>query len=271
MITINVNTKIATLIKQHPDALETIVGISPKFSKLRNPILRKVIAGRTSIAMASKLGGCSVDDFFNKLQPLGFEIDKTTTAVFDNAEGKKAVPGFMKNLKDNHVVELDVRPVIESGKDPLDIIVHKIKTIQAGSVLKIVNSFEPTPLIHLLGKQGFESFSEQINDELFNTYFYKKAGLPFQEKKATGDTSDWDNVLKRFEGNLQIIDVRDLEMPLPMHTILEALEILQKDKALFVYHKRIPVFLLPELEAQQFSYRIKEISAAEVHLLIYKD
>ena len=60
-------------------------------------------------------------------------------------------------------------------------------------------------------------------------------------------------------------------MPLPMHTILEALETLPADKALFVYHKRIPVFLLPELEERKFSYRIKEISNAEVHLVIYKD
>jgi hypothetical protein len=60
-------------------------------------------------------------------------------------------------------------------------------------------------------------------------------------------------------------------MPLPMHTILEALETLPLGKALFVYHKRIPVFLLPELEQQGFNYRIQEISDAEVHLLIYKD
>jgi hypothetical protein len=49
------------------------------------------------------------------------------------------------------------------------------------------------------------------------------------------------------------------------------LAILPTDKALFVYHKRIPVFLLPELEEQQFSYRIKEISDGEVQLLIYKN
>jgi hypothetical protein len=60
-------------------------------------------------------------------------------------------------------------------------------------------------------------------------------------------------------------------MPLPMHSILESLEKLPIEKALFVYHKRIPVFLLPELEEQGFSYRIKEINDAEVHLLIYKD
>ena len=63
-MTINANTKIAVLLKHHPDALDAIISISSKFEKLRNPILRKIMAGRTSIAMASKIGGCELDDFF---------------------------------------------------------------------------------------------------------------------------------------------------------------------------------------------------------------
>lgn len=271
MIKINANTKIATLIKLHPDALETIVSISPKFTKLRNPILRKVIAGRTSIAMASKLGGCSVDDFFIKLQPLGFEIDKAAV-TFNKVNENKPVPEFMKNIQADKIVELDVRPVIENGKDPLNIILQKVKALETGYVLKIINSFEPTPLMHLLSKQGFESYAEVISDELVNTFFYKKSDKPMQfENKVTAYSAGWDEILNRFNGKLETVDVRNLEMPLPMHTILEALNTLPEDKALFVYHKRIPVFLLPELEEQHFSYRIKEISDAEVHLLIYKD
>ncbi|HLF46089.1 MAG TPA: DUF2249 domain-containing protein, partial [Chitinophagaceae bacterium] len=269
--TINANTKISTLIKQHPDALEAIVSLSPKFTKLRNPILRKVIAARTSIAMASKLGGCTADDFFNKLQPLGFEIDKTTTVEKNTCE-KKPAPAFMKNIAADKMAELDVRPVIETGKDPLNIIMQKVKMLGKGTVLKLINSFEPTPLILLLGKQGFESYTETVSDELVHTYFYKKSDTTLiPENNNTDYLIGWDEILKRFKGNLRIIDVREQEMPLPMHTILEALDTLPKDKALFVYHKRIPVFLLPELEEQQFSYRIKEISNAEVHLLIYKD
>jgi len=53
--------------------------------------------------------------------------------------------------------------------------------------------------------------------------------------------------------------------------ILAALEKLPEDKALFVYHKRIPVFLLPELRERKFDYRIKETAPNEVHLLIFKD
>ena len=104
------------------------------------------------------------------------------------------------------------------------------------------------------------------------TYFYKKTTKPFavaddKQKNAEG----WEEALSRFENQLVTIDVRKLEMPLPMHSILEALETLSVEKALFVYHKRIPVFLLPELEERKLSYRIKEISEGEVRLLIYKN
>ena len=67
MLTINANTKIGALLKESPDALEAIISISPKFNKLRNPFLRKVMASRATINMASKVGGCSVNDFFEKL------------------------------------------------------------------------------------------------------------------------------------------------------------------------------------------------------------
>ena len=95
MITINANTLIAEIIKGNPNALEAIVSISPKFTKLRNPILRKVIAGRTSIAMASKLGGCKIDDFFRILQPLGFGVDGSVEAIYEN--GEKYLQSLLKH------------------------------------------------------------------------------------------------------------------------------------------------------------------------------
>ena len=80
-MTINSNTKIGSILKARPDALEVIISLSPKFEKLRNPFIRKMMANRTSIDAASKIAGCKVNDFFEKLQPLGFEIDTTTLHV----------------------------------------------------------------------------------------------------------------------------------------------------------------------------------------------
>jgi uncharacterized protein (DUF2249 family) len=268
MMMINANTKIAAVLKQNAAALDAIIAVSPKFEKLRNPILRRVMAGRTSLAMAAKMGGCTVEDFFVKLKPLGFETDTKTVAE----EAKEPLPAFVTSLKKEQLIELDVRPVIASGKDPLSIIVQKVKAIQPGQVLKIINTFEPTPLMALLEKQGFVSYADTIAPDWVETYFYKESttGIPAKEMPAPG-SEGWNAVVKQFENNMQTIDVRHLEMPGPMMTILESLETLPANTGLYVYHKRIPVFLLPELTERKFSYRIKEISDGEVHLLIFKD
>lgn len=267
---VNANTKIGALIRHNPEALEAIVGLSPKFIKLRHPLLRKVIAGRTSIAMASRIGACRITDFFNKLRPLGFEIDESVTAVKE--EQPAGLPDFLYSKAQQEIIAFDVRPVFDTGQDPLSIILQQVKALKTGQVLKLINSFEPTPLMHLLGKQGFESYAEHVNDELVFTYFYKKTGaVPDYSPMPVTQAGAWEEAMKRFADSLETVDVRALEMPLPMHAIMEALETLPTGKALFVYHKRIPVFLLPELAEQHFSYLVKEIGDGEVHLLIYKD
>jgi uncharacterized protein (DUF2249 family) len=272
---INEQTKIAALIKNHPDALETIVKLSPDFKKLRNPVLRKLMAGRASIAMASKMGGCTPEDFFTALKPLGFEADKSKT-VPDAIPENKPVPTYLRSLKPEQIISFDVRALLAGGSDPLKQIQQKINALQPGEALLIVNNFEPVPLIKLLEKQGFASYVKFAGKGTVETYFYrtgpskKSVGMP-ETKTEAATPGDWDALLKQFENNLEKIDVRHLEMPMPMMTILEALETLPGNKALYVHHKRVPVFLLTELKDRNFEYRIKEVQAGEVYLLIFKN
>jgi uncharacterized protein (DUF2249 family) len=266
---INGNTKIAKILKQNPDALEAIISINPRFEKLRNPLLRKLMAARTSIGMAAKIGGFEVERFYEKLKPLGFDID--TESHLENNQERPKLPVFFNTLKPEQIVDFDVRPVIDAGEDPLSLIVEKVKKIPKGGALKIINSFEPAPLISLLQKQGFESFVDPIDEHLVETYFYKKDDMAVQINEAEENSAGWEELLQKYEGKIQTVDVRHLEMPKPMMTILEAIEKLPDDKALFVYHKRIPVFLLPELRERKFDFRIKETAPNEVRLLIFKD
>src|SRR6476620_9000434 len=112
---INSQTKLAGIIKESAEALDAIISISPKFEKLRNPFLRKLMATRTSIATASKVAGCQVSEFFNKLKPLGFEIDNCVLP--ENGE-KQNMPSFLITLQKHQLSELDVRPLLSSGEDP---------------------------------------------------------------------------------------------------------------------------------------------------------
>ena len=267
---INEQTKIAALLKHHPDALETIISISPDFKKLRNPILRKLMAGRTSIAMASKIGGCTPEDFFKALKPLGFEVDAQAVAV-EAEEERKPIPQELKAIGADKIIDFDVREMLASGSDPLKQIQQKVKDLKADEALKIVNTFEPVPLIKLLEKQGFQYFVDRVSADKIDTYFYsKKEQNTVQDAVVEGqDSGDWEILLKKYENNLVEVDVRQMEMPMPMMTILESLETLSSGKALFVYHKRIPVFLLTELKDRNFDYRNKEVQEGEVYLLIF--
>ena len=269
MIPINSHTKIATILKQHPVALEAIVAISPRFKKLRNPVVRKLIAGRTTIAMASKIGGCTVTDFYKTLQPLGFELSEPmgTNVTATN----KKMPDFMQNIQHMAIIEFDVRFILDGGNDPLQQNLTKIKSLQQGQVLKVINSFEPIPLMVLLKKQGFDAYAEIINDNLVHTFFYKINNTPIiAEPNKPISENNWEEILQQYAGKMETIDVRKMEMPQPMLTILEALKNLPAEKALFVYHKRIPVFLLPELADRKLEYRINEVCDGEVQLLIFK-
>lgn len=266
MPVIDQHTKIAFLIRNHPDALETIIRISPKFNKLRNPVLRKLLAGRASISMAAAVAGCSVNEFLDRMKPLGFQSSSGTST----AEIKKA-PAWLLNAKPGTIVDLDVREFLQKDRDPLPHIMKKLRSVKKGQILKIINSFEPRPLMDLLEKQGYDSFAEKMDPQLVETYFFRRGDETSIPEVKTVATTDWEESLRHFEGRMEVVDVRPLEMPGPMMKILEELAKLPADKALFIYHKRIPLFLLPELAERKFTYRLKEISENEVHLLIFRD
>lgn len=278
---INEQTKIASLLKHSPEVLECIVALSPDFKKLRNPLLRKLMAGRTSIAMASKIGKCSPQDFFKALAPLGFEYKRNAdVAAPATAPQKTEMPDALKKIAQENYVYLDVRALLAEGTDPLKLIQQKVNALSSNEVLVVINNFEPVPLIKLLERQGFKAFILHKSEEHIETYFYKDSSSSFlsatpeitqTESASSKEHQDWETLLAQFDNKLQSIDVRHLEMPQPMMTILEALEHLPEQHALYVRHKRVPVFLLTELKDRGFDFRIKEMPNTEVYLLIFKN
>ncbi len=178
----------------------------------------------------------------------------------------------MSELDKNNVVTLDVRPTIQSGKDPYNEIMAAIKELKDDQTLEIINVFEPIPLINKLKGMGYNS--EVIRKEgAVHTYFRKETSSEAETKKERiykSDAEEFDKTLASFGDKVRTIDVRPLEMPEPMVTILKEIETLEPDTVLFVEHKRIPQYLLPELEDRKFKVVIKELEENHVQLLIFK-
>ncbi|MBO9202891.1 MULTISPECIES: DUF2249 domain-containing protein [Niastella] len=271
-MTINSTTKIAAIIKANKAGIEVIASLAKPLEKLRNPVLRSLMAGRVTIAEAAKIGGCRVEDFRKALEPLGFNWVTSEEGI--NESGGETIPAWFSTLRPSQLQTIDVRPTISSGKDPLKEIMQQYKALKEGNVLCVVNSFIPYPLIDLLQSKGAACYSETITNEEHRTYFLKGKGGTHEKDTSpvvhcTG--ADFANACNQFgSARLQSIDVRPYEMPLPMQMILEALGRLPVDNALLVYHKRIPVYLLDELNDQAYNILVYTAADTDIRLLIHQ-
>ncbi len=271
LIKITPQTKISTLIKANALVVEALATLNPHFTKLRNPVLRKLLAGRVTISDACKIANCKMDDFMRSMKDIGFETSTT---------GAKDAPIRIENksvvFNCHDALELDVRPILSNREDPLKAILEATDRLQPNQCLKILNTFEPLPLIALLARKGFQYRIDRPEPELVITWFVKTPGQQL-DLSLSDDVSpidfepDFDQALQSFNPpKLHIIDVRELEMPMPMLTILGYLEDLPADEALLVHHKKVPVYLLPELKEKGFSYLLQEAGEKELNMLIFK-
>lgn len=271
-ISIHAGTRIKTLLDVDTHGvIEELVKLNINFAKLRNPVLRSLFASRVTIADACRITHCKVEDFFNSMSQIGFLIS-SAPADPPMAIVRKAID--FNRIAQVH--DLDARSYLENNLDPLKDILTMVNKMAAGERLKITNSFEPTPLISLLADKGFSYEVEFIKKDIVITWFEKHDMTSLVEDLASITASETDQqlfnrVLARFNPEQIIhIDVRDLEMPQPMLVILEHLDKLPFGGLLYVYHKKVPVFLLPELTKRGMVFSLNRHSASAVDMLIYR-
>ncbi len=276
MKSITEKTKISELIKENPESINAIASIAKPLEKLKNPILRKIMASRVTIAEAAKMGGATVEDFKRVLHPLGFHFEETDSEKEEVSVEKQ--PEWLLKTEESEIDYYDVRPIIDKAADPLKDILHRFKETPSGKILCIINTFIPTPLIHLLKQEkAKDTFTEKKSEKLFYTYFLKKerqmeiAPTSSEEKLLMHNIESFAEICSRFSPEqLREIDVRALEMPGPMEAILSELEYLPEDNALYIHHKRVPVYLLEELADKDFEVHIHTVDEGNVKMLIFK-
>jgi uncharacterized protein (DUF2249 family) len=268
---ISANTKISALINEKEEVIDLIASINKHFRKLKNPVLRKLLASRVTISDAAKIGGVPTCLMIDKLRDFGFELDADCIC-----ENDKELLNYRKSKKENKmrketIVDLDVRPILEGGVDPFNAIMEKLKTLDDNHTLRIINTFEPIPLLNILKKKGYDYQVDRPEEGVVLTYLEKSKIAPKKSNKEEEIEEEftYDFILQKYDGKMKEIDVRSLEMPMPMVTILEELEHLETDMALFVNHKKLPQYLLPELKDRKYKWVSKEIEEGDVKLIIF--
>jgi len=165
-------------------------------------------------------------------------------------------------INTENIVELDVRPILASGKDPFMDIMAKVKELKDDETLMIINTFEPVPLYSVLGSKGFGHKTVIENGE-FKIYFFKEdSSSSIDEKNEKGKPE--------FNEEIFELDVRNLEPPEPMVKILETLPKLSDNTILLVHHHREPLMLYDKLAERGYTAITNKIEENYYKVVITK-
>lgn len=260
--------KISEILNKYPQTLEVFVKTSTHFRKLENKFLRKTLASRVNVIQAASIAGVNPEKLLKELnESINQEYTMDNLIVENTIDESLSFdkPERIKNLSDDKLIILDVRPILNQGIDPFKDIMTRIKELKADEVLLIINSFEPVPLYSVLGNRGFQHWTEK-DENIFKVYFFLNENNPNTFKQNNPDQIsrelDFENVIE--------LDVRELPPPEPMMKILEALPKIDDNSVLLVHHHREPMMLYPKLEERGFRAITNKIDDNYFKVLIFR-
>jgi uncharacterized protein (DUF2249 family) len=189
----------------------------------------------------------------------------------------EAMPKALAAIPPERVVEVDARPLLQAGQEPFSLIMGAVTKTPPDGALRLQATFCPTPLLHVLGSQGFAHWIEKGEGAHWIVWFYREGAGGSAEASTAGfnvalaalqkEQPELRERLRR-DGDRWVLDVRDLGPPEPMELTLAVLDALPAGAVLEQVNQRVPQFLLPLLDARGCSYEVTRNDEREVRLEI---
>lgn len=250
--------RVRDVIARDARLIDLFVSFSPHFERLRNPVMRRVVAGMVTIEQAATIAGVPTATV---LDTLNAALGVAPAAQTDASETKETRPSTMhRHPSDRIVAEVDVREDLRAGREPFSRIMSAVRTV-GDDLLRIRATFEPVPLVSVLAQRGLECETEEHAPDDWSLWAWRGAPEPATAPVASTETPPSGGEAR--DGELWL-DVRGLEPPEPMARTLVALETLPPGVTLVQVNVRIPQFLLPVLDERGFTYEIEDGNADRV-------
>ena len=128
---------------------------------------------------------------------------------------------------------LDVRPILDTGDDPLDTILETLRRVPEDGVLILTAPFEPRPLLKLLAAKGYRTQCELVASKTWRVEILpSSAPVP--------------------------MDLRDLEAPGPAERVLQTVATFESGSCLIARVPRVPRLLLPQLDQRGLRWQVQD-------------
>jgi hypothetical protein len=170
------DTKVGALLEHYPEVEETLIGLSPEFRRLKNPILRRTLARIATLRQVARIGEVPLGTLITRLRdaagmlpggPGAGQEDEENSMSHSDPSAYAEKPDWVgEPLK-----SFDAREIIEGGGHPLETVMKDLAALPDKGIYELVTPFVPAPLIDMARGRGFEAWSAPPDAGIYRTFF----------------------------------------------------------------------------------------------------
>ncbi len=249
------STKLRDALKEYPELKSVLVEMSPKFEKLNNPLVFRLVERWVTFGDIARVGGLSVCEVLHRVNSaIGMEKELFKRAPecikeTEKEEKRAEKPDWLKEVRET--VILDVRS--REGFF-LNEILSTLKILKSDQILLVINSFYPAPLVKILEEEGHDLFYENPHPSEYRLYVRKKT-----------KSEDWREKKEEFD----VLDVRGWRED-PFSEILKKANEIAPGEGFRLIQFFYPAPLINMIEPMGFEIEVERKGEHEYHIYFYK-
>jgi hypothetical protein len=160
-------TRVGEMLERFPELENVLLGLSPAFKALKNPVLRRTVAKVATLHQVSKVGDIAIGTLIERLRAAAGQI--SSCAAVNDSGNAAPRPEWVRPEAVGHT--FDARELIQAGNHPMPQVMSDLARLAAGELYVLVTPFVPAPLIDLAAQKGFLAWSSREEPEMVRTYF----------------------------------------------------------------------------------------------------
>jgi len=180
-------SKLKEALDSVPGALEYIVSLNPHdFSRLHNPVMRKYMSPRITLARVAAMARIAENDLLNQLNCMaGNEIISAAANCEPSPvpQSPREKPAWLTD--DAPLRVIDVMEIDDAAGDPMPPIMSALRRLQPGQTGLLKHRWEPQPLYDIWSKTGIEWFTVQAAEMEWHVYVHRPLDVAAWKKEET--------------------------------------------------------------------------------------
>lgn len=172
-------TRLKEALDLGPGVVDYVISLNPHdFGRLRNPMMRRLMAPRITLGRVAVMAGVPVRDLLEGVAAVGGVVVGEAVEERSLPRSPRERPPWMLGVKPQDVRVVDLSPLDDAlDADPMPHVVRGVKSLAPEEVLLIKHRWEPQPFYDVWTKMGgLEWFAERASDSEWWIWVHRAAG-----------------------------------------------------------------------------------------------